>query len=47
MRVPVREIRFPISKIADGEWCDQTEVAKTNKTVVAATKILPLKRASL
>jgi len=41
--VPVTEIRFAISKIAEGEWCAHTATADSNKTAPAATVIVPLK----
>jgi len=40
-------MRFPISKIAEGEWCADSIAAKSNKTVHVATETLPLKIASL
>src|SRR5580693_212575 len=45
-RVPVTEMCFPISKIADVAWCADTAVAKSNKTVHIATGILCLKDGS-
>src|SRR5262249_168910 len=47
VRVPVTEMRVPISKIAEGEWCADSIAAKSNKTVHVATETLPLKMASL
>jgi hypothetical protein len=47
VRVPVTEMRFPMSKIAEGEWCADSIAAKSNKTVHVATETLPLKMASL
>src|SRR5262245_28546942 len=46
VRVPVTEIRFPISKIAEGEWCAETTVAKRERTILVAKEIGPFKLAS-
>src|SRR5262245_35766220 len=46
--VPVTEMRLPISKIAEGEWCAHTdEAADISRTATGQTEILCITIASL
>jgi len=43
VRVPVTEMRFVISKMADGEWCADRAAVNSNKAKDVIVGILPLK----